>query len=160
MRLTSNINVCSRTQFSLICAMARNRQSSDNEYPKELIGQAVVDLRIVFAAYQRSEESREITLLQLYNIVLLIFPDGDKPSAEDLAEMCGISKTHASWHSQIDFKQFVRFFINHMDTSSFPAVSRDIFRAMDCDDSGEITAEELGTFVSFHCTVFSDNGTC
>lgn len=131
--------------------MARNAsQPVDNDYPQELIGQAVVDLRIVFAAYQRSEESREITLLQLYNIITLIFPEAERPSAEDLAKMCGINTTFASWHSEIDFKQFVRFFINHMDSRSFPAVSRDIFRAMDCDDSGEIAAEELGKSYRIH----------
>lgn len=126
--------------------MRRNAQPADNETPQELIGQAVVDLRVVFACYQRSEDSQEITLLQLYNIIALIFPEGEKPSVQDLAEMCGTNPIHASWHSNINFKQFVRFFVNHMDSRSFPAVSRDIFRAMDCDDSGEITAEELGKF--------------
>ena len=121
------------------------REVDDHDAPRDRIEQAVMDLRIVFCAFQTGNKP-VITLRKLGEVVKLMVPDKEQPTAEELAEMVGIdcaSEFESLWDVNVDFKQFTRMFVTHMNTGHIDVRTKEIFRAMDCDDSGEITAQEL-----------------
>lgn len=105
-----------------------------SDVPSDLTCKAVCDLRLVFATFQKNARAT-ITLDQLADIIELL---GDpRPTAEELTAISNIS------NEEIDFKQFVRFFVAHVRGGAFGVCAREVFRAMDCDDSGRVSAKEL-----------------
>jgi len=120
---------------------------NDEGVPLAMASEIVNDLRITFATYQKDGESH-ILLRTLPEIMQMMgaMKDGD-PTPANLAEKAGIdlNDNGDEWETKVDFKSFVRFFIVlNLNNKTVEVKKKDIFRAMDRDDSGEITAEELG----------------
>lgn len=125
-----------------------NPGDNNDEVPRDITCEAVNDLRIVFATYQVDSNSF-ILLRHLLDITQMMGVKTEKiPTAEKLGSMAGLEINDDAWETKVTFKDFVRFFIIlNMDNKKVEVRTKDIFRALDCDDSGEITAEELGKFV-------------
>ncbi len=121
-------------------------ENGNQDVPQDRIAQAVIDLRIAFCAFQ-TDNKPTIKLRRLAEVVQLMMPKKEQPpTAKELAEMVGIDTSDGFenlWELNIDFKQFTRMFVTHINTGHIDVRTKEIFRAMDCDDSGEITAEEL-----------------
>lgn len=114
----------------------------NNEVLNDLTVEAVRDLRVVFACYQ-SRASSTITIHQLADIVELL---GDpRPTTSNLKTTMSESVTGSCEleFDRVNFKTFVRFFINRLSAKNVGVRSKEIFRALDWDNSGEVSAEEL-----------------
>lgn len=137
-----------------------NSGENNEEVPRDITCEAVNDLRIVFVTYQIAGNSFML-LRHLLEITQMMGVKTEKiPTPAKLASMAGIEIPNSiedAWAAQVEFKDFVRFFIIlNMDNKKVEVRTKDIFRALDCDDSGEITAEELGKLLTsiFKCMKF------
>ena len=144
-----------RKSGSNASASARRRLSGDNieekDVPRDITCEAVNDLRVVFAAYQL-EGTSSILLRHLVEIMQMMGSNaGNIPTSTKIAEMAGvdIAGHENPWEAKLGFKDFLRFFaVFNISNKTVEVKAKDIFRAMDCDDSGEITAEELGKLLT------------
>lgn len=110
--------------------------------PMDLAVQAVRDLRIVFACFQKTKHP-VITINQLADIVELL--GEPRPAISNLQTIVTqlVHDKNDSFSDKIDFKKFVRFFVSRLQGSNIMVRAKDIFRALDVDDSGEVSAEEI-----------------
>ena len=109
----------------------------ESEVPKDPSNETVRDLRIIFAVYEHPTRST-ITIAQLKEILELM---GGPPP-----DMRGVERRLASHNigEHLNFKNFVTFFINHVQAPKSTALHpKEIFRYIDADDSGELSCTEL-----------------
>lgn len=143
-------------------------QTFEQSESEDLTVQAVRDLRIVFACFQDTDRA-VININQLVDIVELL---GDpRPNIADIHAM--VTETYFdptdlnNYENEIDFKKFVRFFVFRLHGKNIKVRTKEIFRALDCDDSGEVSAVEIqeslksmGLFLNtdevFAMTTFAD----
>lgn len=122
--------------------LSTNTDAQKGDIPSDLSLQTVHDLRIVFACYQNTDRGT-ITIHQLADIVELL---GDpRPSVSDLRHILSETDDELSEQSEesITFKMFVRFIVVRLQRINVHVRSKEIFRALDCDNSGEVSAAEL-----------------